>query len=102
MTLYAETWPFLCENPYGGVVYYEVYGAAEDEERVCLVVQMDLDFDFASVHRHFPILLTHKEIASWSYVRATIQEEVDEKIHESYRVLTGSSMVAEPEHGDDD
>lgn len=25
MTLYAESWPFICENPFGGSAFYTVH-----------------------------------------------------------------------------
>jgi hypothetical protein len=108
MTLYPDPMPFISENPYGGSTIYVVWFADEDHSHVCLQVETAFDFTIegegvVKFRRPFPLLLTQAEFKVRGYLLQTIQESVDEVIHETYRSLYGSSVVEGLENpGDDD
>lgn len=67
------------------------------------MVELAFDLGDMRVAEVFPILLTHREVAHWGYVRATAQECVDEIIVSTYRALYDSSVVEGSDRpGDDD
>ena len=87
----------IAENPYGGSVIYDTWVADMDEDAACLVAEWWTAFyeeeGTYSAHGTVAVLVRHADSKPYGEVRQMLQESVDEKIHEVYRSLHGSSVL---------